>query len=57
MIMDTEFALNMTLRDYFAAKAMQALIERLDYNTSSQEAVARIAYTYAEAMMEEQLNR
>ena len=36
----------MTLRDYFAAKAMQALVEKSYFDTT-----ARLAYEIADAMM------
>lgn len=39
----------MTLRDYFAAKAMQGLIERYDCELPSDVAVE--AYDYADAML------
>lgn len=44
----------MTLRDYFAAKAMQAEIcsPNLDWNTVSPKVVAHNAYTFADAMLE-----
>ena len=38
----------MTLRDYFAAKAMQALIA---YEESTLQNDAEVAYAYADAMM------
>ena len=48
----------MTLRDYFAAKALAALIghEGKDYTTRGKSAVptlARFAYEYADAMLDE----
>ena len=43
----------MTLRDYFAAKAMQAL---LGYEESTLENDAKVAYKMADAMMKERLN-
>jgi hypothetical protein len=39
----------MTLRDYFAAKAMQA---KLSYGDAGYDDVAKRAYKYADAMME-----
>lgn len=36
----------MTLRDYFAAKAMQALVEKSYFDTT-----ARLAYEIADAML------
>ena len=43
----------MTLRDYFAAKAMQAIINRADNRfTTTLEFVGGKAYQYADAMLE-----
>ena len=44
----------MTLRDYFAAKAMQALITNTDENSAFEADlwVGRLAYEIADAMME-----
>ena len=42
----------MTLRDYFAAKAMQAILARTDNRfTTTLEFVGGKAYQYADAMM------
>ena len=41
----------MTLRDYFAAKAMQALMWDKDLNLDNQADVAEVAYSYADHMM------
>jgi hypothetical protein len=41
----------MDLRDYFAAKAMQGLIAREDYQ-GTPDGYAEIAYKQADAMME-----
>jgi hypothetical protein len=43
----------MTLRDYFAAKAMQGILASEDPETSTnnREATARTAYEYADAML------
>lgn len=41
----------MTLRDYFAAKAMAALLSRTDYESNSYQDVAEMAYIAADAMM------
>jgi hypothetical protein len=42
----------MTLRDYFAAKAMQAILARTDSRfTTTLEFVGGKAYQYADAMM------
>ena len=44
----------MTLRDYFAAKAMQAIIGREDIRfTTTLEFVGGKAYQYADAMIKE----
>lgn len=60
-------AANMTVRDYFAAKAMQAMISKYGIYDESQPAsamspataldyhsdeIARTAYTYADSMLE-----
>jgi hypothetical protein len=42
----------MELRDYFAAKAMQAMVEESIKRQSDPEAVASVAYMFADAMME-----
>jgi hypothetical protein len=42
----------MTLRDYFAAKAMQAILARPDCTVTDIEAVARGAYEMAKVMLE-----
>lgn len=50
----------MDLRDYFAAKAMQALVHRADFDENDldkhliewQSAIAIHAYNYADIMME-----
>ncbi len=49
-------ALGMTLRDYFAAKAMQGLVERVGHPTETRkgvsfEMVAADAYAVADAML------
>ena len=41
----------MTLRDYFAAKAMQSLMWDKDLNLDNQADVAEVAYAYADEMM------
>lgn len=43
-----DHAINMSLRDYFAAKAMQGLLNNADTFWSG---VAPLAYEYADAMM------
>lgn len=44
--------LGMELRDYFAAKAMQALIWNQDVDLENKSDVAEVAYAYADVMME-----
>lgn len=46
---------NMTLRDYFAAKAMQSMISRPDYEDAPANAISLNAYTLADAMLEERI--
>ena len=41
----------MTLRDYFAAKAMQSMNSREDYNDVPADFIAQDAYELADAMM------
>lgn len=41
----------MTLRDYFAAKAMQSMNSREDYNDAPANVIAWDAYELADAMM------
>lgn len=41
----------MTLRDYFAAKAMQSMNSRPDYDDVPAVVIAADAYTLADAMM------
>lgn len=49
---ETFVAQGMTLRDYFAAKAMQALLARLMYGIEDDPTdVATVAYDYADAML------
>lgn len=46
----------MTLRDYFAAKAMQSIISKMDsaqYNYTGAGSVASDAYAFADAMIKE----
>lgn len=44
----------MSLRDYFAAKAMQALIGTVGQNASrAEEAVCGVAYLYADQMLKQ----
>ena len=52
-----------TAADYFAAKAMQSLIDVLDANAAHgadgayMDEIARVAYGYADAMVAEKLSR
>lgn len=41
----------MTLRDYFAAKAMQSMNSRPDYEDAPADAIALDAYALADAML------
>jgi hypothetical protein len=41
----------MTMRDYFAAKAMQSLLWSPDAKLDSKEDIAQAAYEYANEMM------
>jgi hypothetical protein len=43
----------MTLRDYFAAKAMQSMNARPDYADTPADAIALDAYALADAMLAE----
>jgi hypothetical protein len=43
----------MTLRDYFAAKAMQSMNDRPDYADTPADAIALDAYALADAMLAE----
>jgi hypothetical protein len=43
----------MTLRDYFAAKAMPSLIKTLENHITTPNDVAKLSYQYADAMMRE----
>ena len=45
------YAKDMTLRDYFAAKALQGLIEH-GWNTMNDQEHAKTAYQIADAMLE-----
>jgi len=45
-----DHAVSMTLRDYFAAKAMQALISKSEFDGYIAD-YARTAYKYADAML------
>ena len=42
----------MTLRDYFAAKAMQGLVENANWRGMPEDALAKEAYKLANEMME-----
>jgi len=41
----------MTLRDYFAAKAMQGLVENANWRGMPEDALAKEAYKMADAML------
>lgn len=41
----------MTLRDYFAAKAMQSLIWNQDVDLENKSDVAEVAFSYADEML------
>ena len=43
---------NMSLRDYFAGKALTGLVLGNDYGSSSDADIAKGAYEYADAMLE-----
>jgi len=43
----------MTLRDYFAATALTALISRADYERNSYQDIAEMAFIAADAMLVE----
>jgi hypothetical protein len=47
------YSLGMTLRDYFAAKAMQALMStpKPDYGRMSADSLSTMAYQMADAML------
>ena len=47
----TPYNPGMTLRDYFAAKAMQAFITHVDYRTYPDDLLANDAYEMADAML------
>ena len=49
--MGNEASLGMSLRDYFAAKAMQSLIVDPDRADQSREECARLSYAMADAML------
>jgi hypothetical protein len=42
----------MSLRDYFAAKAMQGLVENANWRGMPEDALAKAAYNMADAMLE-----
>ena len=58
-ISPSNFDSGMTLRDYFAAKAMQGLIHHFDFGTFRDDPMrlALWAYDAADAMMEARENR
>jgi len=43
----------MSMRDYFAAKAMQGMLTNPDIDYSASEYVAMVSYTIADAMLKE----
>ena len=45
------WAMGMTLRDYFAAKAMQGMLAVEENNGTPTDKLAAYAYDYADAMM------
>ena len=45
----------MTLRDYFAAKAMQAYIEDHNRPTSMRNEIVSLSYAFADAMLKERM--
>jgi hypothetical protein len=51
---DDSYQIGMTLRDYFAAKAMHTTIQMNDHNINNYQAgeVARFAYMVADQMLE-----
>lgn len=53
MVKTGGYAKDMTLRDYFAAKAMQGLLTAELVGEYSNEHVADIAYVIADAMLKE----
>jgi len=49
----THYSMGMTMRDYFAAKAMQSMNARPDYADTPADAIALDAYALADAMIQE----
>jgi hypothetical protein len=47
----TPYKSGMTLRDYFAAKAMQGLVENANWRGMPEDALAKEAYKLANEMM------
>lgn len=43
----------MTLRDYFAAKAMQGMAADPNFGTTGPEVIAKFAYAWADYMLQE----
>jgi len=41
----------MDLRDYFAAKVLQSIISRNDFDEMTKEEIARMSYVMADTMM------
>jgi len=52
-----DYSEGMTLRDYFAAKAMQAFASRSDYIACPDECIAIDAYSLADQMMKQRENK
>ena len=50
---DDKYYKGMSLRDYFAAKAMHAYIERAAFIVDRAQDAAKIAYAWADAMLAE----
>jgi len=48
-----DYGTGMSLRDYFAAKAMQTLLLDDNYDFSDRDLIARKAYAFADAMLKE----
>ena len=47
----TPYKSGMTLRDYFAAKAMQGLVENANWRGMPEHSLAKEAYKLADAML------
>jgi hypothetical protein len=51
IVVGDQMTQGMTLRDYFAAKAMQGLSQNIDWNVQTTGGVAGVAYALADAML------